>query len=135
MADAHPKYPLIDHADTLAAASGRALRDVTLEALAANELHIADIQVSAATLRAQAEVAQAAGYTQLAANLARAAELTAVPNTEVLRMYDMLRPGRASLTELTALATLLEETYAAPTCAALVREAAEAYRRRNLARH
>jgi len=134
MAESHPNYPLIDHADTLVAASGRALPEVTVGALAAGELSIADLQVSAATLRAQAEVARAAGYTQLAANLTRAAELTAVSNAEVLRMYDMLRPGRATIAELADLAATLENTYAAPTCAALVREAAEAYRRRNLAR-
>jgi propanediol dehydratase small subunit len=121
-------------ADTLKAASGRPLGEVTLEALAAGELSIADTQISAEALRAQAEVARRAGYPQLAENLTRAAELTAVPNAEVLKMYDMLRPGRASHAELLALAVSLEAAYAAPACAALVREAAEVYRRRGLAR-
>jgi propanediol dehydratase small subunit len=129
------RYPLIEHAaDTLKAASGRPLAEVTLAAAAAGELGIADTQISAEALRAQAEVARSAGYPQLAENLERAAELTAVPNAEVLRMYDMLRPGRASHVELLGLAETLERQHAAPICAALVREAAEVYRRRGLAR-
>ncbi|MBX0329806.1 diol dehydratase small subunit [Oscillochloris sp. ZM17-4] len=129
------RYPLIEHAaETLRAASGRPLSEVTLETLEAGELEIADTQISAEALRAQAEVARAAGYPQLAENLGRAAELTAVPNAEVLRMYDMLRPGRASHAELLALADALEREHAALACAALVREAAEVYARRGLAR-
>ena len=135
MTDPKPAYPLMNHAaDELRASSGRRLADVTLDAAAGGELAIADLQIDAATLHAQAEVARAAGYSQLAANLTRAAELTAVPNAEVLRMYDMLRPGRASAAELAQLADTLEREYAAPTCAALVREAAEVYQQRRLAR-
>ena len=118
-----PDYPLIDNPDGLRAASGRPLADVTVEAAAAGALEIADVQVSAETLRAQAEVARAAGYANLAANLARAAELTAVPNDELLRMYETLRPGRVSHAELIALAERLEGHYQAPENARLVREA------------
>lgn len=130
-----PRYPLIEHAaGELRAASGRPLADVTPEALDAGELGIADLQISAAALRAQAAVARAAGYGQLAANLERAAELTAVPNDEVLRMYDLLRPGRSSEAELLAMAERLADHSGAPVCAAFVREAAAVYRRRGLFR-
>jgi propanediol dehydratase small subunit len=135
MNQAEFRYPLMEHAaDQLRAASGRPLAEVTLDASAAGALAIADLQVSAETLRAQAEVARRAGYVQLAENLARAAELVAAPNAELLRMYDLLRPGRASFEELEGLAAQLEREYAAPMCAALVREAAEVYRRRGLLR-
>jgi propanediol dehydratase small subunit len=127
-------YPLIDQPGELRAASGRRLDNVTLEAAAAGELAIEDLQVRAETLRAQAAIARAAGYRQLAENLARAAELTAVPNDAMLGMYDMLRPGRATHEELLALAARLEHEYAAPLCAALVREAAALYARRGLVR-
>jgi propanediol dehydratase small subunit len=128
-------YPLMDHAvERLRAISGRRLADVTLDAAAAGELEIADIQIDAATLRAQAAIATQAGYPQLAANLTRAAELTAVPNADVLRMYELLRPGRASYDELIELATSLAQIHHAPESAALVREAAEAYRARGLLR-
>jgi propanediol dehydratase small subunit len=128
-------YPLSEHAaDQLAAISGRPLGTITEEAAEAGELTIADLQISAETLRAQATIARSAGYRQLAANLTRAAELTAVPNAEVLQMYETLRPGRASYDELIALADRLEQAHHAPESAALVREAAEVYQARNLLR-
>ena len=121
----------MEHADdTLQAASGRPLNEITLEAL--DELSITDVQISPATLRAQAEIARQAGFRQLATNLTRAAELTAVPNTELLRMYELLRPQRASHAELLALADTLERCYAAVENARMVREAAEVYRARGL---
>jgi propanediol dehydratase small subunit len=123
-------YPLIDHADDLHAMSGRPLREVTLDAL--EDLSITDVQISPATLRAQAEIARQAGFRQLATNLTRAAELTAVPNAELLRMYEMLRPQRASQAELLALADELEGSYQAIENAQLVREAAEVYQAREL---
>src|SRR5215213_1077990 len=123
-------YPLIEHADELRAVSGRPLSEVTLDAL--DDLSIADVQISPATLRAQAEIARQAGFRQLATNLARAAELTAVPNAELLRMYEMLRPQRASHAELLALADELEQRYAAVEKAQMVREAAEVYQARGL---
>jgi propanediol dehydratase small subunit len=135
MAEQTERYPLMAHAaDRLRAISGRRLADVTLEAASAGELEIADIQIDAETLRTQAAIARQAGYPQLAANLMRAAELTAVPNAEVLRMYELLRPGRASYGELIELATRLAQMHRAPESAALVREAAEAYRARGLLR-
>lgn len=135
MPDQHQRYPLSEHAaDQLHAMSGRSLSMITREAAEAEELVIADLQISAETLRAQAAIARQAGYPQLAANLARAAELTVVPNDEVLRMYETLRPGRASYDELIALADHLEHRYHAPESAALVREAAEVYQGRGLVR-
>jgi len=130
-----PAYPLMEHdGDRLTAASGRALGDVTLEAAAAGQIAPADLQVSAATLRAQADLAAQSGFRELAENLRRAAELTAVPNADLLRMYEIMRPGRATYAELTALADRLEQEFAAPLTAAFVREAAEVYRTRNLVR-
>ena len=130
-----PHYPLLEHAaDTLRAASGRGVNDLTLEAVAAGTLSPADLQISPEALRAQAAVAQAAGFAQLAENLTRAAELTAVPNAELLRMYEIMRPGRSTHAELQALAVTLESQYHAPQTAALVREAAAVYQARGLAK-
>jgi propanediol dehydratase small subunit len=127
------QYPLRENSsETLPAASGRRLADVTAEAASAGDLTMADLQISAETLRAQAEVARQADYLEQASNLTRAAELTAVPNAEVLRMYNTLRPGRATHAELIALADLLEQHYQAPECARIVREAAAVYQTRDL---
>ncbi len=128
-------YPLRETAaDALRAYSGRPLAEITPAALAAGALSGADLRAPAATLRQQAAIARANGYPQLAANLLRAAELAAVPNEELLRIYEMLRPERASYAELLRLADYLEETYAAPENAAFIKEAAQVYRERNLLR-
>jgi propanediol dehydratase small subunit len=124
------EYPLINQTGELRAMSGRPLSEVTLDAL--EDLSIADVQISPATLRAQAEIARQAGFRQLAVNLTRAAELTAVPNAELLRMYELMRPQRASHAELLALADELEQRYAAVENARMVREAAEVYQARGL---
>lgn len=135
MTDQHPRYPLMQSAaGRLRAGSGRLLTEITAEAARAQTLSMADLQISAETLRAQAAVARDAGYGRLAGNLIRAAELTAVPNAEVLRMYELLRPGRATQAELLALAALLEQQYAAPECARLVRAAAEVYQTRGMSK-
>ncbi len=133
MSDIH--YPLMEHAvDDLKALSGRLLSEITLESVAEGNLSPEDVRIQAETLRLQAKVAEQAGYIQLGANLRRAAELTAVPNKEVLQIYDLLRPGRASYAQLMELAHYLEQTYQAAETGKLVREAAEAYQQRNLLR-
>ena len=116
-------------------ASGRSLDALTMEALLAGELSTEDFCISSATLRRQADAAQRAGYPQFADNLRRAAELTAISNAEVLDIYAALRPGRSTYEELIALAQRLEVEHDAPLTAALVREAAEAYRERGLDRN
>lgn len=124
-------YPLMEsEGDRLVAASGRRLAEVDLAAADAGEVSIADLQIAPETLRAQAEIAQEAGFAQLAENLRRAAELTAVPNEELLRMYETLRPNRSSYAALLEMAERLEERYGARLTAAFVREAAEVYRAR-----
>jgi propanediol dehydratase small subunit len=127
------KYPLMRFAsDSIQAASGRSLDAIKLETI--EDLSLKDLQIHANTLRAQAEIAEKAGYPQLAANLNRAAELTTVPNDEILTMYEMLRPERASYEKLIELADYLENTYQAKENARLVREAAQIYRDRKLLR-
>ena len=124
------EYPLINQADQLRAASGRALNEITLDTL--DDLSISDVQINPATLRTQAAIARKSGFQQLADNLTRAAELTAVPNAELLRMYELLRPQRATHAELLLLAQDLEQHYQAVENARLVREAADVYQARGL---
>lgn len=128
-------YPLMESAaGDLAAASGRFISSVDLNAAAAGLVNADDLQISASTLRAQAELALQAGYGELAQNLRRAAELTAVPNQELLRMYEVMRPGRSTYAELTQMADRLQNDFDAPITAGFVREAAEVYHSRNLLR-
>src|SRR5690348_10959078 len=123
------KYPLAENdRQQLRAASGKPFDDLAIS----GELTADDLRIHAETLRAQAEIARQAGYPHFADNLLRAAELTAVPNNEILNIYDLLRPGRASYQQLTGLADLLEKTYHALETAKFLREAAAVYRDRGL---
>lgn len=106
---------------------------MNLDDVRAGAVTMADFRISADTLRHQAGVARSHGNPQLAANFERGAELTALPDDELLRIYELLRPRRASAAELEAVAAELESR-AAPAVAALVREAAEVYARRGLLR-
>jgi propanediol dehydratase small subunit len=105
--------------------------DLTVAGVVAGELGPDDIRISPETLRHQAEVARAHGNPQLAANFERAAELTAFDEAEILALYELLRPGRATGDDLRAKADELDARQA-PLCAAFVREAAAVYERTGL---
>lgn len=91
-------------------------------------------EISAATLKYQAAKARDAGFVQLSHNFLRAAELTVVPDNEILAIYELLRPGRSTHAELCTTADKLELIYGASETAALLRDAAAEYLRRNLFR-
>jgi len=113
------------------ALSGRPVEGLTVAAVRAGEIGLADLRIHPDTLERQAVVAEEHGNPQLADNLRRAAELTLLPDDEVLAIYEALRPGRSTAAQLTALADSLAGR-GLPRCAALVAEAAEVYARRGL---
>lgn len=121
--------------DTVRTASGRILDELSIEAIRAGDLTAEDFGVSGETLRRQADVAEAAGYRQLAESLHRAAELTGISNQELLDIYNALRPGRSTYNDLIALAGRLENDLNAPLTAAFVCEAAGVYRERGILRN
>lgn len=127
-------YPLAEtQPDRVAGKRGTRLSDITLDAVLAGAVTMEDLRITPAALRAQAEIARAAGRPTLALNFERAAELVEVPQDVVMQIYELLRPGRAkSKDELLAAAQLLRETYDAARMAAFVAEAAEAYEDRGL---
>jgi propanediol dehydratase small subunit len=126
-------YPLgTERPDAVRTPSGLALDDLTLDALRAGRLDAAEMRATAETLRLQAEVSRAAGREQLAANLGRAAELTALPDELILEIYTALRPHRSTKKELEQWAELLERDYRAPLTATFVREATVVYAGRGL---
>ncbi|MGE2834685.1 diol dehydratase small subunit [Mycobacterium sp. SMC-4] len=118
---------------TVASHSGRNLSEVTVDAARRGELALDDIRISRETLLAQADAAERTGSAQLAMNLRRAAEMTALSAEDMLAAYEALRPGRSTFAELEELAQRLADQNA-HTCAELVREAAAAYQRRGLLR-
>ena len=125
-------YPLGDGGRAqVRSATGKPVAEITLDAVLAGALGPADVAVSADTLGLQADFARRGGNPQLGENLRRAAELVAFEDDELLRFYEMLRPGRSSAEELDALAGALARR-GANRCAELVREARAAYLRRGL---
>jgi propanediol dehydratase small subunit len=125
-------YPLgSNRPDLVSTPGGRPLEEVTLDALRAGTLGADEIRATPDTLRLQADVARAAGRTQLAENLQRAAELATVPDELLLEVYTSLRPRRATAAELEEWASKLENLEAVQT-AVFVREAAAAYADRGL---
>ena len=130
-----PRYPLgEEQPERIRTRTGLALDEVTLEAVRASRLRAEDFTIHADTLRMQAEIASAAGYGQLAANLVRAAELVDVPNERLLEIYEALRPNRATHQELLDLGKSLETHYGAKESARFIYQAADANRTAGLLR-
>ena len=109
VAELKPRYPLAESdAGDARTSSGRKVSEITLDAVVRGEIGPDDIRVSAEVLRQQAEFAQQGGNPQLADNLRRGAELVAFSDSELLDLYESLRPGRSSALELEQLARRLE---------------------------
>jgi propanediol dehydratase small subunit len=111
--------------------SGRDADELTTDRLAREELDVDDVRIHPETLEAQAQVAEQHANPQLAANFRRGAELALIAEADVMAVYEALRPHRSTAAELEALALRLDAA-PAPLCAALVREAAVVYARRDL---
>ena len=127
--DPRSDYPLgLERPDLVATPGGIPLDRVSLDAPG---IDAAELRATPETLGLQAEVAEAAGRLQLAANLRRAAELAPLPDETILAVYTALRPRRSTAAELEGWAARLEEL-GAPLNAAFVREALDAYEQRGL---
>lgn len=127
-------YPVAEkHPDRLRGARGKALSEITLDAVLSGAVTIEDLRITPAALRDQAEISTAAGRPMLAQNFLRAAELVAVPQELVMQAYEMLRPGRAkSQAELAALANRFRRDFGAEGIARFIEEAAAVYQERGL---
>jgi propanediol dehydratase small subunit len=127
--DPHRDYPIgSQRPDLVTTPGGIRLDELTLRG---NGVHASELRATPETLRLQAEVAAAAGRSQLAENLRRAAELAPLPDETILEIYSALRPRRSSATELEAWAGRLE-SLGAPLNAELVRSALRVYATRGL---
>lgn len=125
-------YPLSSkRPELIKTPTGKSLSDITLEKVLSGEVTPKDASIAPETLRMQAEIADGVNRTQFADNLRRAAELTAVPDKRILEIYNALRPNRSTKPELLAIADELDQQYSAGLNAALIREAADVYERRN----
>ena len=127
-------YPLAEkRPDLVRTRRGKTLDDLTLAGLEAGDVALEDLRITPEALRQQAEISLAAGRSTLARNFERASELVDVPQDVILRIYELLRPGRAmGKSDLLDAANLLRGTYKAEQMAVFIEEAAEVYERRGL---
>ncbi|MBK8159041.1 MAG: diol dehydratase small subunit [Rhodospirillaceae bacterium] len=127
-------YPLAENRpDLVRTARGTPLEELTLNSVEAGKVTLEDLRITSQALKDQASISELAGRPTLARNFERAAEIVDVPQDFVLKVYELLRPGRAKTKDdLLAAAKTLRETYGAAQMAAFVEEAAEVYERRGL---
>jgi glycerol dehydratase small subunit/propanediol dehydratase small subunit len=127
-------YPLAEtQPGAVAGPRGKRLSDVTLDAVLNGSVTMEDLRITPDALQAQAGIARDAGRPTLAENFERAAELVNVPQQVIMRIYELLRPGRAGTKQqLLDAAHLLREEHGAARMAAFVEEAAETYEERGL---
>lgn len=129
-------YPVAETApDRVTGQRGRTLNELTMEAVLKGEIGMEDLRITEEALMRQAAIARSVERSALASNFERAAEMTRLPQDEIMAIYELLRPGRAaSQQELTEAAARLRNTYDAPRLAAFVEVAAALYGRRSLYR-
>ena len=127
-------YPLAENRpDVVETKEGKKLDDITLDGVLSDRITLEDLRITGRALRQQAEIAKAAGRPTLAQNFERSAELVEVPQEVIMRVYELLRPGRAgSKDELVAAAKELRDVYGADGVALFIEEAADVYERRSL---
>lgn len=126
-------YPLIEkHPEVIRSKTGKKLEDITMDNVINGNISIEDVSISKETLILQAEVARQAGRIQLAQNFIRASELIDIPDDEILRIYNMLRPYRATEEELNQIIHKLETEYGAKVCAAFISNTLEVYKKRDI---
>lgn len=112
---------------------GKALPEITLEAVLSGTVTMEDLRITPEALHAQAEISRAVGRPTLGMNFERAADLVEVPQDVVMHTYELLRPGRArSKVQLLAAAKMMRETYKAERIASYIEEAADTYEQRGL---
>ena len=115
--------------------SKKPLDSLTLEAVIDGEVEIEDFRITPQALLQQAEIARSVGRAALASNLERASEMTKIPQSEVMEVYELLRPGRAkSQKELLDVAQRIRSRYEAVLLAEFIQEAADFYHKRGLFR-
>lgn len=127
-------YPLSEkRPDLIRTRTGKPLAEITVAALKSGAATMDDLRITKDALLLQAGIAEAAGRPRLGGNFERASEMVDVPQDELLKAYELLRPGRAkSKQELLDCARLFREAHKAERVAAFLEEAAEVYERRGL---
>ena len=129
-------YPIAEtRPDKVLGRRGKPLDTLTLDAVIDGDVEMEDLRITPQALLQQAQIAKSVGRAALAGNLERAAEMTGIPQAEVMEVYELLRPGRAgSKDELLDAAQRIRSRYGAALLADFLEEAAGFYDKRGLFR-
>tara|TARA_B100000683_G_scaffold211688_1_gene206457 strand:+ start:1537 stop:1965 length:429 start_codon:yes stop_codon:yes gene_type:complete len=112
---------------------GMALSELTINAVLEGTVDLEDLQITPEALLQQAEIAKSVGRKTLSENFERAAEMNNLPNSEVMEIYELLRPGRTeTMSALLEAAKKIRNEYQAEKLAKFIEEAAEFYEKRGL---
>ncbi len=125
-------YPLSQSDLEIKSKSGKRLEEITIDEVINGNVTGEDITISKETLLLQGKIAEQSGREQLGKNLKRASELVSIPDDELLKIYNMLRPYRSTELELLKKANELKEKYNAMKCSELIMDALKVYKRRGI---
>src|SRR5659263_42348 len=112
------RYPLSQNVppEGIKSRTGKSLKDISIKNILDGKITADDIKISKETLIMQGAIARDAGRTQLNDNFVRASELIEVPDSELLEIYEKLRPNRSTKSELLEIARSLAQKYGATNC-------------------
>lgn len=129
-------YPIAEtQPDKVTGNRGIPLSSLTMDAVLNGDVSMEDLRITSHALERQAEIASSVGRSALASNLKRAAEMTRLPQNEVMAIYELLRPGRAASAEsLLDAAKRVRIDYDAQLLGDFLAEAASLYEKRGLFR-
>lgn len=127
-------YPIAEtQPDEVTGNRGKPLSSLTMEAVLSGDVTMEDLRITPRALDQQAEIAKSVGRSALASNLKRAAEMTRLPQEEVMEIYELLRPGRAPTAEsLLEAARRVRADHGAQLLGDFLDEAARYYEQRGL---
>lgn len=132
---AQEDYPLYEkHYEDIRTATGKGLKDFTLDAILNGEIQPEDCRISAETLERHAQLEESVGNFQIAAELRRSAEMTRIPDNRIMEIYNALRPRMSNKETLKEIIEELKTNYNAPQCAAFIEDAIKVYEKRNMFR-
>lgn len=126
-------YPLFEkHPDEIKTATGRAIDEITMDAIMSGTVNADDCRISAQTLEYHAQIEESRGNKPMAETLRRSAEMTRIPDDRIMQIYNAMRPRASKRAEMEEIIEELENKYDAPLNAAFLREAVEIYEKRNM---
>ena len=129
-------YPVAEtRPEQVVGSRGKPLSSLTLDAVIGGDVDIEDLRITPQALLQQAQISRSVGRAALAENFERAAEMTRLPQDEVMTIYELLRPGRAeSKDSLLDAASRIRRDHDAQQLADFLEEAARFYELRGLFR-